>query len=163
MHRATVEARRRQYQGALQTELARLRDTLCGLGAQQVILFGPAARGTGGRIYPWGAASPTCDLANYGDCVGRPAAVGSYSAGASPYGALDMAGNVWEWVADWYGPYSSGDQANPAGPASGKYKVLRGGSWYYIPWYARAASRYDINPVNWDDSFGFRCVLLPGD
>ena len=66
-----------------------------------------AARGTDGRVYPWGSQIPTCTLANKDGCVGDTSAVGSYPAGASPYGALDMAGNVWEWVNDWHqGNYS---------------------------------------------------------
>ena len=87
------------------------------------------------RAYPWGDQAPNCSLANFGpisSCVGDTSAVGSYPAGASPYGALDMAGNVWEWVADWYGStyYASSPPSNPPGPASGSYRVLRGGSWY---------------------------------
>ena len=85
-----------------------------------------AARGASDtRAYPWGDAAPTCALANClrptGYCVGDTSAVGSYPAGASPYGALDMAGNVWEWVNDWYDRsyYSSSPGSNPPGPATG--------------------------------------------
>lgn len=62
-----------------------------------------AARGTDGRKYPWGDSAPTSSLLNFNNNVGDTTAVGSYPDGASPYDALDMAGNVWEWVADWYG------------------------------------------------------------
>ena len=94
-----------------------------------------AARGRGDtRAYPWGDQAANCSLANFyvgPYCVGDTSAVGSYPAGASPYGALDMAGNVWEWVADWYGEtyYPSSPYSNPPGPASGSHRVLRGGSW----------------------------------
>ena len=108
-----------------------------------------AARGASDtRAYPWGDAAPTCALANFacGDyCVGDTNAVGSYPAGASPYGALDMAGNVWEWVNDWYDGsyYSVSPGSNPPGPATGTYRVLRGGGWSTINvQLLRAASRF---------------------
>ncbi len=90
-----------------------------------------AARGTDGRTYPWGEEAPSAARANYGNNVGKPSSVGAYPAGASPYGALDMAGNVWEWVNDWYSQdyYSSSPASNPLGPATGDARVLRGGSW----------------------------------
>ena len=86
-----------------------------------------AARGTDGRIYPWGnTIDPT--RANYADSgIGKTSKVGSYPSGASPYGALDMAGNAWEWVADWHDKnyYRNSPSKNPQGPDSGKYRVLR--------------------------------------
>ena len=94
-----------------------------------------AARGaTDTRPYPWGKASPTCELANFGGsagCVGDTTIVGNYPAGASPYGALDMVGNVWEWTSDWWrsGYYAYSSTVNPLGPATGIYKVYRGGDW----------------------------------
>ena len=104
------------------------------------------------RAFPWGDASPTCALANhwyyngssYSYCVGDTSQVGSYPTGASQYGALDMAGNVWEWVNDWYGDtyYSTSPYANPPGPVTGTYKVLRGGSWDNYDYYLRVAYRY---------------------
>ena len=102
-----------------------------------------AARGTDGRTYPWGEGID-CTRANYGGvtgCVGDTSAAGSYPTGASPYGALDMAGNVWEWVADWYdGSYYQNSPArNPQGPATGAYRALRGGSWFISDSIVRAA------------------------
>jgi formylglycine-generating enzyme required for sulfatase activity len=90
-----------------------------------------AARGTDGRTYPWGNEPATCERVSYGGCVGKASPVGSYPTGASPYGALDMAGNVWEWVADWYAEhyYSRSPDHNPQGPDSGGVRGLRGGSW----------------------------------
>jgi formylglycine-generating enzyme required for sulfatase activity/tRNA A-37 threonylcarbamoyl transferase component Bud32 len=127
-----------------------------------------AARGTDGRIYPWGNQDPDCNRANYwgkdGGCVGDTSRVGSYPSGASPYGALDMAGNVWEWVADWYATdyYGGSPGENPPGPGSGQYRVLRGGSWYRNANGARCAYRGWITPVNWYNFYlGFRCVLSP--
>jgi len=122
-----------------------------------------AARGTDGRLYPWGSASPDANLLNFNDNVGDTTAVGSYPSGASPYGALDMAGNVWEWVADWYSEtyYASSPFKNPSGSESGSYRVLRGGSWGDSQWIVRSALRLRITPVYRDFSVGFRCVRSP--
>jgi formylglycine-generating enzyme required for sulfatase activity len=106
-----------------------------------------AARGPQGNRYPWGNAPPTCDLANYGTCIGVPAQVGSRPAGASWCGALDMAGNVWEWVTDWFGPYTDQSQENPTGPASGDVPVLRGGGWHSPHWEIRTAYRQHELPA----------------
>ena len=120
------------------------------------------------RAYPWGDAAPTCALANFwstGHCVGDTSAVGSYPAGASPYGALDMAGNVWEWVNDWYSSsyYSVSPGSNPPGPATGSYRVLRGGGWgYFGMHYLRAADRYGDDPTLRTHDIGFRCAAAPG-
>jgi len=126
-----------------------------------------AARGTDAREYPWGDATPICNLVNFGGplgCVGDTSAVGSYPAGASPYGAMDLAGNVWEWVADWYdsGYYSKSPLQNPTGPASGSTRVLRGGSWGdHAELGVRSALRLEGRPnVGWYVS-GFRCVSPP--
>ena len=118
-----------------------------------------AARGTDGRRYPWGNAEPTCTLAVMNGCPGDTQAVGSIPAGASPYGALDMAGNVWEWVADWYDSsyYSSSPASNPTGPDSGSYRVLRGGSFDYVSSFLRASGRGGVTPSLAYDYLGLRC------
>ena len=121
-----------------------------------------AARGTDGRIYPWGNASPDAACANYGSNVGDTTAVGSYPAGASPYGALDMAGNVAEWVADWYDKdyYAVSPYANPTGPSSGTERVLRGGCW--VVRSVRSADRGAFfEPKFRYPNFGFRCARSP--
>lgn len=131
-----------------------------------------AARGTTVRAYPWGDGDPNCSLANsYNNatgsyCVGDTSEVGSYLAGASPYGALDMAGNVFEWVNDWYSDtyYSDSPYANPPGPATGTYKLLRGGSWLYDWLNLRLADRsYGDSPGHHYVILGFRCASSPGN
>jgi formylglycine-generating enzyme required for sulfatase activity len=122
-----------------------------------------AARGEDGQTYPWGEESPTCDLANFYGCEESTMPVGSYPAGVSPYGALDMAGNVWEWVMDWYDAeyYQSSPSQNPTGPVSGSYRVLRGGSLDNIVRNLRASDRDRNYPVNSVSDYGFRCVTTP--
>jgi len=119
-----------------------------------------AARGNDGRKYPWGDQWNTGANNSRAANLGKSAPVGSYPAGASPYGALDMAGNVWEWVADWYQRdyYSHGPDRNPPGPASGTRKVLRGGSWNDAPDSLRTSYRYNFPPINRHAHVGFRCV-----
>lgn len=121
-----------------------------------------AARGSLAQAYPWGDGAPNCGLANGPFCAGDTSAVGSYTAGASPHGALDMAGNVWEWVSDWYSPtyYAGSPYENPTGPATGVNKVLRGGNWYTNDWrYLLTDDRVFIKPSsNGTDGWGFRCV-----
>jgi formylglycine-generating enzyme required for sulfatase activity len=119
-----------------------------------------AARGTSGRKYPWGNEGPNTERANYADGkVGHPTPVGLYPRGATPEGIEDLAGNVWEWVADWYGAYyDESPGPNPEGPESGKERVLRGGSWSVYPRYLRAAIRFRFDPEDRVGNVGFRCA-----
>lgn len=125
-----------------------------------------AARGSNGHTYSWGNIAPDCDRANYGGkdgrCVKDTITVGSYAAGASWCQALDMTGNVLEWVADWYQDdyYRISPPSNPPGPDSGKYKVVRGGSWLNHWHTIRAANRSIYFPSVQDDVLGFRCVVV---
>jgi formylglycine-generating enzyme required for sulfatase activity len=125
-----------------------------------------AARGASGtRAHPWGDQLPSCALANFRGCVGDTTQVGDYPLGASPEGVLDMAGNVLEWVSDWYSPnyYSISPPIYPPGPATGSYRVMRGGAWDYGgDNFLRVASRINGYPSGRDDFVGFRCAALPG-
>jgi|GEM_PF-399846 len=123
-----------------------------------------AARGTDARPYPWGDQDPSgvIGLLNYQaqDTV----EVGSFLDGVSPYGALDMAGNVSEWVADWYNPdyYNSPPASNPVGPDSGEYRVWRGGSWANISTdLVTTYSRTGNLPTDASGGIGFRCARSP--
>jgi len=119
-----------------------------------------AARGTDGRLYPWGNDAPDCTHANMASCGAHAEPVGMLPAGASPYGALDMAGNVVEMVADWYdvGFYQVSPQDNPTGPATGNRYGGRGGGYKSEPAWQRASSRdwYDLTDAS--EPLGFRCA-----
>ncbi len=121
-----------------------------------------AARGEDGRIYPWGNNPPNETLVNFEQQNGGVTAVGSYPAGASLYGVLDMAGNVWEWTADWYDGeyYAIAPMENPTGPTTmvQKLRVLRGGDWTGSPRTLRAANRFWGYPGR-NDFDGFRCAM----
>lgn len=120
-----------------------------------------AARGTDTRVYPWGEGID-CGKANYAVgsyCVGDTAPVGSYESGKSPYDVYDMAGNVLEWVNDWYGEtyYQNSPFSNPLGPETGTYRVLRGGAWNLDAFNLRSITRIRSYPTNSNFNFGFRC------
>ncbi|MBP7213162.1 MAG: formylglycine-generating enzyme family protein [Anaerolineaceae bacterium] len=118
-----------------------------------------AARGTDGRRYPWGDFEPNKNKANYNQNEGDTMPVGSYAQNVSPYGAMDMAGNVWEWTQDWYADsYNPDDTDNPMGPTAGQSKTIRGGCWYYDATYIRSAHRSKHNPLYRYYNVGFRCV-----
>jgi formylglycine-generating enzyme len=126
-----------------------------------------AARGVDGRLYPWGNDPPTCERAvmkEGADGCGkvRTWPVSSKSpAGDSPYGASNMSGNVMEWVNDWFAEdyYRKSPDKNPPGPSTGKYKSIRGGSWYYLDEGSlRAASRHFNTPDYCSAFIGFRCA-----
>lgn len=128
-----------------------------------------AARGTDGRTYPWGEGI-NCNLANYAgkpdtECMGDTTKTGAYPHGVSPYGAYDMAGNVWEWVNDWFHPdyYSQSPEIDPTGPAEGDGKMLRGGSWILSEHFTRVSSRANYEPGSVIHDFGFRCAAAPPD
>ena len=119
-----------------------------------------AARGTDGRTYPWGEGIDQ-QKANYNENIKDTTKVGSYPAGASPYGALDMAGNVHEWVADVYtsGFYNYSPERNPTGPFSfaSKYRVIRGGAFLGNEFAVRTSFRYAYYPYLSYNDLGFRC------
>jgi formylglycine-generating enzyme required for sulfatase activity len=135
-----------------------------------------AARGTDQRTYPWGnsidesranywASGDPYESSGYTTPVGfydgrlHPSPVFQTTNSPSPYGAFDMAGNVREWVADWYGAYSAGQLSNPTGPLTGSYRVMRGGGWGENTSALRSADRSYYSYPNYRMNFvGFRCA-----
>ncbi|NPV74801.1 MAG: SUMF1/EgtB/PvdO family nonheme iron enzyme [Anaerolineae bacterium] len=120
-----------------------------------------AAGGDGWREYPWGEADPAENLANLGGFNESTMPVGSFPEGASPFGVLDMGGNVREWTADWYAPdyYPVSPAANPQGPPTGTERVLRGASWNDPWYYAKLTRRYAHAPDSAGANRGFRCAF----
>ena len=120
-----------------------------------------AARGDDARPYPWGITPPDGTLLTFDRLTPDPVATGSHPLGASPYGALDMAGNVMEWTADWYDEayYSISPAVDPVGPETGTHRVVRGGSWAYNTMGVRSAHRFIQAPEEPRFDLGFRCVL----
>ncbi len=121
-----------------------------------------AARGADGRLYPWGGAweAARC-VHSVGSARTMTAPCEANAGGASPFGALDMAGNVWEWCADWYDEayFRVAPARNPAGPQSGDRRALRGGSWSdNVPYIFRTSMRFRHDPGGRSISFGFRCA-----
>jgi formylglycine-generating enzyme required for sulfatase activity len=141
-----------------------------------------AARGPDGRKYPWGDDDPkgggrlnACGkecmawgkkngvdeeaMYDVDDGFANTAPVGSFPKGASRYGVMDVVGNVWEWVADWYGPYTADEQKEPTGPADGTQRVIRGGAWNASnPAWVRPTFRYKDTPTKRSYGIGFRCA-----
>lgn len=120
-----------------------------------------AGRGTTRSKYPWQEGYPSEKNVNAANNVGDTTPVGSYLFGASYYGALDMAGNVREWVLDWYAEdyYGSAPRVNPMGPDTGTDKVLKGGSYYDGYEHTRIADRLFHPPDSAGINRGFRCVI----
>jgi iron(II)-dependent oxidoreductase len=123
-----------------------------------------AARGNSGNLFPWGQQPPTPELAKFGQYhvheIPIVAPVESGEAGRSPYGLHHMAGNASEWVEDWFGIdyYATMPARNPRGPDSGRYKVVRGGSWKSEPVMLRTATRSGASPDRRAATIGFRCA-----
>ncbi len=121
-----------------------------------------AARGTDGRVYPWGNDPPTPAHAVFGLKEGADtvSAIGNRDKGKSPYGVHDLAGNLYEWTSDWYDEqfYSKNPAINPRGPAEGTAKVQRGGSYVNTPYRLRSSFRTKGDPTEHDPNVGFRCA-----
>lgn len=114
-----------------------------------------AARGTDGRRYPWGDAFDE-SRCNFAEKFKGATAVDRFPQGIGPYGCFDMAGNVWQWVADWFGDRSQIEGTDPQGPTKGTIRVIRGGSWINGAVFCRSAFRGRYDPANRYDYLGFR-------
>ena len=120
-----------------------------------------AARGPGGQDYPWGSTAPSCGLLNFNGCEGTTTSVVAYPNSVSPYGALDMAGNAFEWVRDWYDAtyYATSPIQDPPGPETGLYKAIRGSSFETEGTQIASAIRHYGATVYTSRDLGFRCVV----
>ncbi|MCL5961793.1 MAG: formylglycine-generating enzyme family protein [Chloroflexi bacterium] len=116
-----------------------------------------AARGKDGRIFPWGNEFDVARMNSWEAGPGETTPVGRYAQGASPYGILDMAGNVWEWTADWFDRYPGNDDVSDHYGTT--YKVLRGTSWGNVIKYARGSNRHWVEPWTKNTLTGLRCVV----
>jgi formylglycine-generating enzyme len=119
------------------------------------------ARGPDGNVYPWGDAVPDCDLANIANCVRKTTSVREYPQGQSFYEALDMSGNTYEWVADWYSAtyYGESPADDPLGPDTGKKRSVRSTAFDSPAYESESARRFSNNPNDARSNLGFRCVV----
>lgn len=119
-----------------------------------------AAAGPTRRRYPWGDAAPSCGRAHFDGCGEHTRPVGGRPGGASPEGVQDLAGNVSEWVNDWYDPeaYWRPFRDDPTGPDHGVVRVVRGGSYYDNAALLRSSYRYGLNPMSGFSTVGLRCA-----
>jgi formylglycine-generating enzyme required for sulfatase activity len=124
-----------------------------------------AARGVNSLRYPWGNAQPDASLLNYNGQFGTPRSAYSYWSGMSPYGLLNMAGNVQQWVADWYSTdyYAASPYQDPQGPADGTLKVLRGGGFWDSSKEVQTFFRFKHDPTSAGAHRGIRCVADVGN
>jgi hypothetical protein len=120
-----------------------------------------AARGSNGAQYPWGGAEPNCDVGNFAGCIGAQTDVTKYAGGASQYDVLDMAGNVFEWVNDFYGEnyYNNAPAENPTGPDSGEFRVVRGSGFETGIEQASSSVRRPAGNGYHNRDLGFRCAV----
>ncbi len=120
-----------------------------------------ASKGNENRVYPWGDNKPTIVHANYNYNIEKTSEIGSYPSGISPYGLLDMSGNLREWCLDWYDEhyYKDSPTFNPKGPLEGEFKVIRGGGWGYDQSFLRTTDRNRWIPTDSSNEIGFRIVL----
>jgi formylglycine-generating enzyme required for sulfatase activity len=119
-----------------------------------------AARGTDGRVYPWGDEWDPEACSFRGGTVRAAPPVGRFPKGASPYGALEMCGGVWELCSDWFDEryYARAPDLDPKGPETGELKVARGGAWNALPLLNRCANRNAWRPTARFSNIGFRCA-----
>jgi formylglycine-generating enzyme required for sulfatase activity len=124
-----------------------------------------AARGTHGKRWPWGDREDASRANGWGPDDPYPglAPAGMFPQGTSPFGVHDMAGNVWEWCADWYDPdhYTVAAPRDPTGPANGQLRVARGGSWSNPLPVLRTTNRHAVHPLEAGPGLGFRCAATP--